>query len=784
MRELLSGLATTHEGERRIAALGPLPDREEAERVLALVAALKLRAEAGEGVPPLEVGDLRPVLSRLRTPGSVLSAEELMGLGTLLRATRLARASLDRAAAEHPHLGELAGPLAPFPHLERALAETFEPSGEIRDTASPALRRIRRERETRRERLRARMERVAASLSSEDAASLVTLREGRYVVSVPVTHRGRVPGLVQDRSASGSTLYVEPMEVVEDNNALREMDAEERAEIRRILAELSGRFEGESAALARDYEEVGRLDALRARAALAVRWNAEPPALTNEPRLRLSGARHPLLLEARRAQGGLERARAAVIPLDLELDAGTRMLLVTGPNMGGKTVALMTVGLLSVMAQAGCLVPADPGCVFPWTERWVVSLGDEQSLDMDLSTFGAHLGRWGEALRAAGPGTLVLLDELGSGTDPQEGAALARSVLERLVERGTLGLVTTHLGTLKGYAAETPGIRNASMVFDGGTHRPTYRLAVGIPGESHALEMARSLGFPEERVARAEALLPREERDVKALLAQLEAERKGLAEARAGAEDLLREARRLEEETRGRLARLLEERASVRAKAARQAREILRRAEETLRRADAAARGRSRRREAPTRQELAGEQARLARLEAPPRPRPRGRVPEEVRAGDRYWAESLGREVEVVRPPDGSGRVLVVQGGLRVELPVAGLRVPEEPAAAAAPSEASGGRQPAAVLPETGSVPIEVDLRGLRVDEALDKLDRALDQAVLAGLQELRIIHGKGTGALRQAVGEFVRNHGAVASAKTADQWEGGTGATVVRLEG
>ncbi len=783
-KDLLIALATSHDGAGRIRALVPFTEVDAARETLARVAELKARTEAGDGLPPLEVGDLGPVFGRLAMAGSVLAPEEFLALSPLLNAARGAKARLEAARIEYPLLAGLGEPLTPLPHLERALAETFDPSGEIRDSASPELRRLRREREARRERLRARMERLAARLAEHDSGSLVTLREDRYVLAVPQNQRSKVPGLVQDRSASGATFYVEPMEVVEDNNSLRELEAEERAEVRRILAGLTDRFRSHAGELKRNAEHVGRLDALRARALLAVRWGAEAPVLSEGPELRLTGARHPLLLEARRAAGGTEAARDSVIPLELELDARTRVLLITGPNMGGKTVALKAVGLLSVMAQCGCLIPADPGCVLPWTTRWVVSLGDEQSLEADLSTFAAHLARWGEALEAAGAGALILLDELGSGTDPTEGAALARSVLERLVEAGSLGLVTTHLGVLKGFAAEAEGIQNASMVFDPATRRPTYRLAVGVPGESHAIDMARRLGFPEERVARAEALLPREERDVKRLLADLAEERTRLGAARREVEELRADAERIAAERRERLARVIEERATVRARAARQAREILRRAEETLRAAESQARTQAQSGRV-SRREVAREQSRLARLEAPARPRRvRGRVPDRIEAGGRYWSEVLGREVEVVREADASGRVLVLQGTVKVELPASSLRTTEGAPPPAAGPGAPAGRPPAAAIPEVEAPATEVDLRGMRVEEALEKLDQALDRALLAGLKEVRVIHGKGTGALRAAVREFGRTHGAVASSRMADQWEGGTGATVITLEG
>lgn len=758
----------------------PFSSRAAAETTLGLVDRLKRRHASGDGLPSLAVDDLRPTFANLGIRGSRLDAEALMGLGPLLRASRMAKESLRRSRETAPELAALGDPLAGFPQLERALDETFEDGGAVKDRASPELRRIRRDRESRRERLRGRMERMAAGLTREEDATLVTLRDGRYVLAVPGDQRRRVQGLVQDRSATGGTFYIEPLGVVEDNNALRELDAEESAEIERILAALTERFREVREDLAGNWEHLGYLDTLRARALLGVRWQGEPAAFADTPRVRLRGARHPLLLEARGVGRDAAEARGQVVPLDLDLDAETRLLLITGPNMGGKTVALMTLGLLSVLAQCGCLIPADPGCELPWVEGWVVSLGDEQSLDQDLSTFAAHLRRWAEAMDRAGSRTLVLLDELGSGTDPTEGAALAQSVLERLVEAGAIGLVTTHLGTLKGFAAAADGMQNASMVFDAGTQRATFRLAVGIPGESHAIDMARSLGFPEERVARAEALLPQEERDLRRLLGDLEAERERVAEARKALEARLSEADAAAAQHRERLERLLEERAALRARAARQARELLRRAEETLKEVERNAR-RGKRPAAVDRKALVREQERLVRLEAPRPARRDGKTPERVVAGEEYWAVVLQRPVRVVRIMEGSDSVLVESKGMRVTLPASSLRIlGEEQTPAPAPAHPA----PPVTRPEPTEAALEVSLRGLRVDEALERLDRALDQALLAGLKELRVIHGKGTGTLRRAVEEFCRNHSAVKGTRIAEQWQGGLGATVIELEG
>jgi DNA mismatch repair protein MutS2 len=460
--------------------------------------------------------------------------------------------------------------------------------------------------------------------------------------------------------------------------------------------------------------------------------------------------------------------------------------------MGGKTVALKCIGLLSAMAQSGCPVPAGPGTTLPWLTSWVVDVGDEQSLEQDISTFGAHVRRWAEALEQASPQTLVLLDELGSGTDPAEGAVLAQSVLERLAERGGLGVVTTHLGALKAFAASTPGIRNASMVFDSESRRPTYTLLAGVPGDSHALDMARSLGFPAERVDRARDLLPQGERDVKELLEDLRREREGLVIARRDAEASLARAREAESEAQGRLQRFLEDRAELRAKAARQAREILRRAETQAKEARSAERVRGAAEDPAKRRALQAEarqeRARLARLQTRRR-HASGSVPRSVAPGEVYWAESLEREVRIVRGADTGGRALVEHGSLKVELPVASLRTVT--ASPPAGTNGSHGEEPAPPvvrrtvvgIPNTEAVSPEVDLRGMRAEEARSAVEQAVDRGMLASLRELRVIHGKGTGVLQTVVAEFCRTQPAVKSFRLGEAHEGGSGVTVIRLE-
>ncbi|NNF05381.1 MAG: hypothetical protein HKN21_01340, partial [Candidatus Eisenbacteria bacterium] len=606
LREILVSLTSSHLGRESLAELRPFESPRAAEEVMELVDAMVRHTITVSPIPAIDVPDLSSQLSRLTHGGAILTPEALMELGTLLRAISRLHGALKSVEEDSP-LKRLGTPLEPKPHLERALDQTFEPSGEIRDGASSDLRRIRRERERTRERLRGRLQKMASDLNGDQ---IVTLREGRFVLSISQNEQGKVKGLVQDRSNSGQTLFVEPLAVVEENNDLRSKDAEERAEIQKILMALTAKFAQEHEVLNSNYQHLGWLDTMRARARLAQRWQGEPVQFaTDSVRLEMSGARHPLLLEARDAARNLKQAREDVIPLALRLDEDHRIMMVTGPNMGGKTVALKCIGLLTAMAQCGCLIPADPGCVLPWLNHWVVDLGDEQSLENDLSTFGAHVKTWGEAIKKAGPRTLVLLDELGSGTDPGEGTALAQSVLEKLVESGGLAIVSTHLSGLKGFAAESEGIENASMRFDPETVHPTFRLEMGVPGESHAIDMARRLGFPEEQVQRAEALLPKQERDLKKLLDDLNLGQRKVREKERELDGLLAEAEADRQKARQKLQRFLDERQELRARAARQARSLLQRAEQDAKQT----RGPKQKVDL---QVIRKEQARLARLES------------------------------------------------------------------------------------------------------------------------------------------------------------------------
>jgi DNA mismatch repair protein MutS2 len=760
----------------RLLARRPCRRLEEALERQEILADL-LALVAGDDAPPWETPpDLRGLLPRLRTEGATLRGEELWSIRELLdRTVAVVDWRRMRREQDAPALGRLLGALDPLAPLHRELGAALDPSGAVRDEATPDLGRIRRSIRTIRDRLSARLEALLRALKAPE--SFVTLRDGRYAIAVPASHRREVPGTTLGHSGSGATLFVEPREAAEANSELSELALDEVREVERVLRALTARAARDREALERNLDGLVELDAAHAVVSWARGAGAMLPLLTSERRLALHAARHPLLLErARRGE------MPAPVPLDLELGEEGRMLLVTGPNMGGKTVALKTTGLLALLAMSGFPVPAASGTTIPWFDRVICDVGDEQSVMADVSTFLSHLRRVSEAVSGATPESLVLLDELGSGTDPTEGAALGQAVLERLLERGCLTLATTHHGALKAFAQEAVGVRNASMAFDEETHRPLFTLLVGVPGRSRALQVAARFGMDPVVLRRAEALLPQGERDLGALLeelgrlrAEVVTEREALASTRgrlAERESELGEMqRRLESERRER------KQAELAAR-----RDLLRQLETQI--DEYRRRLRADRKASPaTLEEARGFARRVsdaidAETEAPAAPE-RGVAADTLRSGERIYVPSLQAEGVALSDPDGDGRVRVRIGAATAVLPLGQLRRLGEgttpPASARGPVVSAGTRE----LPDVKN---EIDVRGCDAQEAIEAVERFLEDAHMGGIERARIIHGKGTGVLRERIREWLKKNQLVKEFRLGEIQEGGTGVTIVTL--
>ena len=779
----IAGRARSQPGRERILDLHPHARIDHALAAQEIYADLLACAEQGDAPPAAAPPDLRPELERLSREGAALRGDELWRLGVLLEQARAIAVWHTQRRREIPGLDRMLGGLDPVESLHKAITRALEPSGEVKDDASPELSKIRRRIRGLREKLATKLESILRSLATPE--SFVTLREGRYVVAIPSSNRRALPGTVLGHSGSGASLFVEPRDAADANSELAELGVDEAEELDRILRDLSARAHAHRAALEADFEALVRLDAAQAVAAWARESDGTIPELTEERRLRLRGGRHPLLVERHR-----KGETGAPVPLDLELDPETRMLLITGPNMGGKTVAMKTIGLLSLLGMTGLPVPAAAGTALPWLDRVICDIGDEQSILADVSTFLSHLRRVTEAIQHATDRSLVLLDELGSGTDPVEGAALGQAVLETLLQRGALTIATTHHGMLKTFAHDTAGVRNASMAFDEETLRPRFRIVVGVPGGSRAIQVAERYGMEPAVLDRARQLLPEGERDLNKLLEELSrlreearTERAELERARfdlAARESDLREMRdKLEAERRER------KQAELAAR-----KDLLRQLENQIDdyrkklRADTKATP-ERLREA---RDMAKEIEREIERETPvTAPVVRGEPVRQVAVGDRVYVPSLQADAEVLTDPDADGRVRVRIGGVTAMLPLAQLRRAETGGAAGPPAAGASAAGPAtprkhAVSIEPMESKSEIDVRGLEADEAIRAAERFLEDAVMAGLPTARIIHGKGKGILRERMKHWLQRNSLVKEFRLGEIREGGTGVTVVTL--
>jgi DNA mismatch repair protein MutS2 len=682
-----------------------------------------------------------------------------------------------------PRLAKLAAALPALDALQAQIAATLDADGRVKDSASRTLARARKSIAEGERDLHQRLERWAAAHGGGD--SYVTRAGDRFVALVPATSVARKTAIVHDTSNSGQSLFVEPIEATEANNRLIEWRSEAAAEERRILRELGLAVRAAAPELETLEDTLATLDGLRACAS----WAVELSGVAITPggdALKLVAARHPLLAMAALTRAGGEGAPSKVIPLDLELGAAGRILLVSGPNMGGKTVLLKTVGLAAALAHAGLPVLASEGSAVPVLADLRADLGDEQSVDRGLSTFAAHLLALKAMAEVAAPDVLLLADELGAGTDPEEGAALGRVLVEHAASKGAWGVLTTHLGSLKRVATEVPGVVNGSLEFDLETLTSRYRFRRGVPGASHALDVARRLGFPAALIERARGLTSDESRALERLLAEVgdalaeaQRERERLAVAQKAAEAAAVEHRDAAEAVKRSLAdlrrRLTAESEALLARSRELWQTIQREAKKRERsRADAEALGTS----------LDGIERGASALQAAASPRALGlpepaavpMAPPAIVPGARVRVTDLGFDAVVVSGPDDHGTVRLRKGALGITSHVSKLLAAE------------GGRandiKGATVHYESTDAPppVEADLRGLEVGEALTAVDHALDRAVLAGLTEVRLIHGIGTGALRVAVQKHLKTHPQVESQRWGERFEGGRGVTVARL--
>jgi DNA mismatch repair protein MutS2 len=785
IRRLVLSHAGSEEGRARIEALQPLRKAPAVRDALALTGeAVALLRVLGRQ-PYHDLPDLGKILPSASVDGLHLEPLALLDVASFIEGTTEIAARVARAEGA-PRLARLAGTVADASDVARAIRRAILPGGEVADDASPRLADIRRALRARKAQLQSVMESFLRGKESDRLLQdkLITTRNDRYVLLLKAEHRGQVPGIVHGSSGSGASLFVEPMPAVELNNDIVALADDEREEIVRILQALTRRVGDRADDLAHALEVMGELDAGQARALTAKDMAAIAPEIVDDGRLELVDARHPLLMSHLAERLGVpRRTTREPVPVSLAIGGGAPVLIISGPNTGGKTVALKTVGLLALMTQCGLHIPAGEGSVLPVFQSLYADIGDEQSIAANLSTFSAHLAAIVEMTRDVARPALVLLDEVGAGTDPTEGGALGVAIVDHFRRQGAMVVATTHHGLMKAYAQSTPGVACASFQYDPQTYEPTYRLALGVPGRSLALEMAERLGLPAPVVQDARGRLDVKEAQAEALLKKLEADQAALRQEQAL---LAAEHRELEEERRRQKevehVMALRRRSEIEAfrkdlarrgeEMARQAADGIREAMQRLeagRKVSTAASGRARSQAVQAVREAEAEA--LVGLQAPVEPEAVGA---ELVVGARARVRSLG----VV------GEVLSLTGG-EVELAVGGkrLRAPRgelTPLAGPAPRASS---VTVSVAPRAGGGggASEVNLVGLTVDEALPRVDKLLDDAVMAERKQVRVIHGFGAGRLRQAVAGLLKDHPHVAAYHVGAEGRGGV--TVVDLK-
>ena len=725
------------------------------------------------------VKDVRGSLKRLEI-GSTLGIIELLSICSLLENTSRVKAYSRNERGDHPadSLDEMFEQLSPLTPLSAEIRRCILSEDEISDSASPGLLKVRRSMKIANDRIHTQLTSLVnggARNYLQDA--VITMRNGRYCIPVKAEYKGQVPGMIHDQSSTGSTLFIEPMAIVKLNNDIRELELQEQKEIEAVLAELSNQTAAYTDQIRDDLEIMVQLDFIFARASLAMDMNGTEPIFNTEHRIRLKQARHPLI------------PRKKAVPIDLRLGDDFDLLVVTGPNTGGKTVSLKTAGLLTLMGQAGLHIPAMDRSQLSVFHQVYADIGDEQSIEQSLSTFSSHMTNVVSFLKEADSDSLVLFDELGAGTDPTEGAALAISILSYLHERGIRTMATTHYSELKVYALSTPGVENACCEFNVETLRPTYRLLIGVPGKSNAFAISSKLGLPDFIIEKAKQQISEQDESFEDVLTSLENSRVTIENERAQIEAYKEQIEALKKQLETKQERLDERRDKILKNANEEAKRILAEtkeyADQTMKlfhkfqkdHVDTAA----------VEKERQNIRARMNKadnalsIKAAPKEPKKKLSAKDLSLGDMVRILSMNLTGTISSRPDSKGFLFVQTGIIRSKVHISDLELVDEPVISSSALQKTGAGK--IRMSKSSSVSTEINLLGKTVDEAIAILDKYLDDAYLAHLSKVRVVHGKGTGALRKGVHDYLRRNKRVASYRLGEFGEGDAGVTIVEFK-
>lgn len=777
--DMLVSKAESSLGKEIAQQIKPISDINEVE---------KLHQETDEAVtmiikrgsPPL--GGIHDISSEIKRAeiGSSLSPGSLLKVADTLRAARRLRSFIkqDKEDEELQYgiLGQLIASLNVYKNIEDCIFNAIISEEEISDNASPVLKNIRRQLEGKNEAIKNKLNSIINSNTYrkylQDA--IITIRQDRYVVPVKQEYKSNFPGLIHDQSASGATLFIEPMAIVELNNELRTLKIKERQEIERILAELTEMIAQQSEGIKENQKILAKLDFIFAKGKLALEMKGTKPILNNKGFINIKKGRHPLL------------KTDTVVPIDFNLGKSFNTLVITGPNTGGKTVTLKTVGLLTLMGQSGLQIPADYGSHIAVFNSVFADIGDEQSIEQSLSTFSSHMTNIVDILKRVETNSLVLFDELGAGTDPTEGAALAMAILDYLHNKGIRTIATTHYSELKLYALTTEGLKNASVEFDVETLSPTYRLLIGVPGKSNAFEISKRLGLQDFIIDTAKDMLTKENIEFEDVLARIEKDRRISEKNREESERLKQEIDKLKSELSEKKEKLEKRREDIIREAKIEARKILKEAKEEadtiikeLREISTQVEKERNKKIQEAKDKLKGKLDNLeSELSEKILVSKNKKPPKNLKPGDEVIILNLNQKGQVLSKPDQEGNLTVQAGIMKINVHISNLqRIKEDK------ESKTSNKVKTMVKTKVKSIGTELDLRGKTLEEAMLDVDKYLDDAYIAGLKEVTIIHGKGTGVLREGIKQLLKSHRHVKSFRLGKYGEGGSGVTVVQLK-
>jgi len=770
IRAMLAEHAVSELGKERIAQLVPSSDAEEVMKWQQETDEASIVVAYTGGNPIVSFTDVRAHLKRAAI-GATLSQKALLEVAGVMSASRAVRSALVTDRENTPLITEMAAGLSTNRPLEEDIHDAILSEDEISDHASPELYDIRRHIRQCNDRVREKLNSIIHNPNMQKYLqdSLITQRNGRYVIPVKAECRQFIQGLIHDQSASGATLFIEPMGVVEAGNDLKQWLSKEHAEIERILQAFSARVAPDAEPLAHNLDVLAELDMIFAKVYLGREMKAVAPKLNREGRINIIKGRHPLIDPEK------------VVPSNLWMGKEFTTLVVTGPNTGGKTVTLKTVGLLTLMAQAGLAVPAALGTELAIFDEVFADIGDEQSIEQSLSTFSSHMTNIVSILKNVTEKSLALFDELGAGTDPTEGAALAMSILEKLREMGVTTLATTHYSELKAYALSTKGVENASVEFNVETLRPTYRLSIGVPGKSNAFEISRKLGLPENIIQSANEKLSHDQIKFEDVIANAEYHRQVAEKERKLAEQAHLETQKLRDEAERLQKQIAEQRDNMLKKAKEDARKVLlkaqRESEQIIAELKKAKNGAALKEHElhAMRGRLQGTMDEMADT-IRPQAAAASEIPKDLKPGETVELTALGTKGTILTVPDAKGEAMVQAGIMKMKVHISQMRRVQEEKPK---KKAAGGK----VALAERSVSMECDIRGMNVEEAILAVDLYLDNCIMNSLKQVQIIHGKGTGVLRSGIQAHLKKHKAVQEFRLGRYGEGEDGVTVVTLK-